>query len=285
MYATAQFFAGTKDGKKPAFLNYATGESNLLPAVKKKIHLNDIRTLTIQPTLQSHGFQRTDFSSSIQESTFLKSSPAGPSSSDATSIYYHECESLIRSLTGATTVHAFHHRYRQQKSSPTADTEKVKIYTTTPVPDIHIDNDASTAHAHLSRLLPEAEVARWTAPGRHWAIVNVWRPLAPVHQMPLALLDPSSTPIHMTGLAEPVYTRGNYKTHIRGLKWHPEYKFYYASAMGEGEALLFVDFDSRRRWRLGGVAHGAVQLEGGSEGRVCVPLRRSVEVRCLALYD
>ncbi|KAF2444984.1 hypothetical protein P171DRAFT_521057 [Karstenula rhodostoma CBS 690.94] len=202
MYATAQFFAGTKDGK-PAFLDYATGESNLLPAVKQKIYLNDIRTLAIQPTLQSHGFQRADFPSCTPESAFLPPTQADPSPSNAIPTYYHECESLIRSLTGATTVHAFHHRHRQQQPPPTDTAEKIKTYTTTPVPDMHIDNDAATAHAHLARQLPPAEAARWTAPNRRWAIVNVWRPLAPIHQMPLALLDPSSTPIHMTGLAEP----------------------------------------------------------------------------------
>lgn len=283
MYATAQFFAGTKDGKQ-AFLSYATGESNLLPAVKQKIHLNDIRTLTVQPTIQTHGFQRADFSSCTSESAFIPTNQAGPSSSDAIATYYHECETLVRSLTGATTVRAFHHRYRQQKPAPADTAEVIKTYTTTPVPDIHIDNDASTAHAHLARLLPPAEAARWTAPGRHWAILNVWRPLAPVHQMPLALLDPSSTPIHMTGLAEPVHTRGNYKSHIRGVRWHPKYRFYYASRMGAGEALAFVDFDSARRWRLGGVAHGAVRLEEGGREENVSP-RRSVEVRCLVLYD
>ncbi|KAL1609960.1 hypothetical protein SLS60_001625 [Paraconiothyrium brasiliense] len=196
--------------------------------------------------------------------------------------YYHECESLVANLTGAITVHAFHHRYRQQQNPPALDAEKIKTYTTTPVPDIHIDNDFSTAHAHLTRILPASEAPHWTS--RHWAIINVWSPLAQVHQMPLAILDPSSTPIHATSLAEPVYTRGNYKSHIRALRWHPEYKFYYASAMEEGEALLFVDFDSTRRWRLGGVAHGAVQ-ELKSKSEVDAPLRRSVEVRCLVLYD
>lgn len=279
MYATAQFFAGTKDGS-PAFLDYASGQSNLLPPKKHEIQLNDIRTLDPQPSLKSRGFQKADFTSSVQEQDFLISDQH-PSSSAAISTYYSECESIVKKLTCALEVIPFHHRYRQQKTQPTADSEKIKSYTTTPVPDIHIDNDSATAHAHLARVLCPTEAAHWAS--RHWAIINVWRPLVPVHQMPLALLDPSTTPIHPVSLTEPVYTRSNYKTHIRGLKWHPEYKFYYLSEMQSEEALVFVDFDSERPWRMGGVAHGAVR-EVGRAGDT-MPLRRSVEVRCLVLYD
>ena len=278
-YATAQFFAGTKDGNS-AFLDYASGQSNLLPPNKQKIQLNDIRTLEIQPTISTRGFENTDFTPSITEEDFL-SPDSTPSTNPAIATYYTECSHLVKRLTGASQVIPFHHRYRQQKRPPPAASDQVKTYTTTPVPDIHIDNDASTAHAHLTRVLDGPTASTWAS--SHWAIMNVWKPLAPVHQMPLALLDPTSTPIHPVKLAEPVYTRSNYKTHIRGLKWHPEYKFYYVSEMRADEALVFVDYDSERRWRMGGVAHGAVQevKRVGEE----VPLRRSVEVRCLVLYE
>lgn len=280
-YATAQFLAGTKDGKS-AFLDYASGQSNLLPPNKQKIQLNDIRALNPEPTIWSRGFQKAEFQSSVSEQDYMNADRPGSSGDDAIDTYFQECEDLVKSLTGATEVIAFHHRYRQQKSPPTGDADKIKSYTTTPVPDIHIDNDASTAHAHLNRVLPPSEVSDWTS--RHWAIINIWRPLATVHQMPLALLDPATTPIHATSLAEPVYTRSNYKTHIRGLKWHPGYKFYYVSEMQPDEALLFVDYDSERRWRMGGVAHGAVQELGKAAGE-SLPMRRSVEVRCLVLFD
>ena len=279
MYATAQFFAGTEDGS-PAFLDYASGQSNLLPPKKQEIRLNDIRTLDPQPSLQSRGFQKADLVSNVQERDF-RIPDQDPSTNAAISTYYSECESIVKRLTCASKVIPFHHRYRQQNTQPAADVEKIKSYTTSPVPDIHIDNDAATAHAHLARILPSTVAAHWAS--RHWAIINVWRPLAPVQQMPLALLDPSTTPIHPVSLTEPVYTRSNYKTHIRGLKWHPEYNFYYLSEMQSEEALVFVDFDSNRPWRMGGVAHGAVQevRKVGTE----LPLRRSVEVRCLVLYE
>lgn len=284
MHATAQFFSGTKDGSKTAFINYATGESNLLPAEKRRIYLHDIRKLTTQPTLQSHGFQRVDFPSCTPESAFLASPSAQPNVPPHPTIqaYYAECEALVRRLTGASAVHAFHHRYRSQKpaSASASAASTIKNYTTSPVPDIHVDNDATTAHTHLGRVLPASDIPLWTAPGRIWAILNIWRPLARVQSLPLALLDPTSLPIHPTTLTEPVFTRGNYKSHIRGVRWHPEYRFYYASGMGDGDALVFVDWESGRRWR-GGVGHGAVRGEGEKEGVA----RRSVEVRCLVLYE
>ncbi|KAK3203496.1 hypothetical protein GRF29_112g1414914, partial [Pseudopithomyces chartarum] len=185
--AGPQFFAGTKDGNS-AFLDYASGQSNLLPPNKQKIQLNDIRTLEPQPTIQTRGFQNTSFTPSIQEQDFL-TPDSTPSTNPAISTYYTECSHLVQRLTGATQVIPFHHRYRQQKNPPPAAAEQVKTYTTTPVPDIHIDNDASTAHAHLTRILDSSTASHWES--RHWAIINVWKPLAAVHQMPLALLDPS----------------------------------------------------------------------------------------------
>ncbi|KAJ4305419.1 hypothetical protein N0V90_000950 [Kalmusia sp. IMI 367209] len=274
--ATAQFFSGTQDGK-PAYLDYATGQTNLLPANKQKIRLNDIRNITPQPSIQINGFQKVDFTPAIQEHDFISADQASPSTQHAIRTYYKECEDLVSTITGASEIIAFHHRYRQQNPHVV---DKVKSYTTTPVPDFHIDNDITTASAHLERVLGTHEASLWTS--RRWAIINVWRPLDTVFQMPLALLDPASIPIHPSSLAEPVCTRSNYKSHIRGLRWHPEYRFCYVSEMEASEALLFVDYDSSRRWRMGGVAHGAVQevMRRGD-----VPLRRSVEVRCLVLYE
>lgn len=63
------------------------------------------------------------------------------------------------------------------------------------------------------------------------------------------------------------------------------------SCMQEDEGVVFVDFDSGRGGRWGGVAHGAVEVVGedkvtGGEGVTGeAGLRRSVEVRCLVLYD
>jgi len=267
--ATAQFFAGTKDGQ-PAFLDYGTGETNILPARREVIRLTDIRRLLQPPTIQSNGFQKVDAVSPSLRHNFL--APR----SDVIDSYYRECEKLVEDIVGASRVIAFHHRCRQQDP---CTTDKVKNYVCTPVPDFHIDNDSTTAHVHLARTVGTKQAANWTS--RHWAIVNVWRPLGePVRRMPLAVLDPTSIQ-QEKGMAEPIYTRSNYKTHIRGLKYQPEYRFLYVSEMKPEEALLFVDFDSEEKWKLGGVAHAAVEESGV---RNDAPLRRSIEVRCLVLY-
>lgn len=144
-----------------------------------------------------------------------------------------------------------------------------------------MDNDAETAVVNLRRVLGDDEADRWLT--KRWGIANVWRPVGDVvRQWPLALVDSRS--LSASSDTVPIYTRNNYKTHFTALKPSPHLSFYYVSNLAPDEALVFVDFDSACSddARSLGMAHGA--FEDHSAPKV-VPKRRSIEVRCLVLYD
>jgi hypothetical protein len=153
-----------------------------------------------------------------------------------------------------------------------------------PLPNFHMDNDANTAEVNLRRVLGAEEAEHWLA--RRWGIVNVWRPVGDVvRQWPLALVDPRTFVRHDDTV--PIHTRNNYKTHFSALKWSARLRFYYVSNLAPDEALVFVDFQSPGKASssatvVSGIAHGAFE---DHQAPAVVPKRRSIEVRCLVLYD
>jgi hypothetical protein len=185
-----------------------------------------------------------------------------------------------------------------------------------PVALFHVDNDAITAEWNLRRTVGDEEAEReWLGTTesvssnvgnatkkkpRRWGIINVWRPLGnPIKQWPLALvrfdssagdslpcLDENETNKADPTPIVPIKTFGNWKSHFLSLGPPKEssHTFYYASEMQPDEALLFIDFDSEaeRAGRVSGVGHGAVRDHNSAAG---APLRCSIEVRVLVLYD
>jgi hypothetical protein len=144
---------------------------------------------------------------------------------------------------------------------------------------MHMDNDAQTAEVNLRRVLGDEEAERWLS--KHWGIINVWRPVGEtVRQWPLALVD--STVFSRDEATQPIFTKNNYKSHFTALTYNPDYRFYYVSDLSPDEALLFVDYDSEPKGNLVGMAHGAFEDHNSP---LDAPLRRSIEVRCLVLYD
>lgn len=144
-----------------------------------------------------------------------------------------------------------------------------------------MDNDAETAKVNLRRVLGDEEASNWE--GKHWGIVNVWRPVGDVvRQWPLALVD--SRNIKYGRDTCPILTLNNYKTHFTALKPQPHFDYYYVSDLAPDEALVFVDFDSKNQGKgtAVGMAHGAFEDHNALPK---VPNRRSIEVRCLVLYD
>ena len=141
-----------------------------------------------------------------------------------------------------------------------------------------MDNDRETAEVNLRRNMNQMDAEHWLS--RHWGIVNVWRPVGEtVRQYPLGLIDPRSA--DLVENATRIFTKNNYKSHFTALRYNPSYRVYYASNLTPDEALLFIDFDSRRESSLSGMPDGAFEDHASPPNS---PLRRSIEVRVLALY-
>lgn len=307
--ATGYFYNGTLDGSPPT-MDFASGAGNLSPPLAVVLPVYDLRFLSPRPTLLTTGCEVVSSRPTSLLESHLLLPASSPIKSAAIATYYFECEALVRSLTGCTRTIAFHHRYRQQKHESTpslsATAAELKSLATSPVPIFHLDNSDETAKIHLRRILGEEEAERWLRPGARWAIVNVWRPVGEmVQQRPLVVAWPFSGSVSVSvpegeraeggerpegeGEGEsnpcmevvPIQTKGNYKSHFLAVKPPVGYRFGYVSGLRPEEALVFVNWASEAM-RVRGLAHGAVEDHASVEG---APLRRSVEVRILALFE
>ncbi|KAK2593004.1 hypothetical protein QQS21_009294 [Conoideocrella luteorostrata] len=273
---TIRFLGPTKDGKD-AMLNFKKGEedqTNLGPCLEKRVTVTDLRHFEPQTTLASEGIQWTCRPSALSEDK-LSGTPVEVKEF-ISGTYYDECAELVKEITGAARAIAYHYRHRRiEEDTNIHDTHNMS---TKPVTYFHVDNDDRTATESLRSVLGDTEADSVLSHNKRWGIVNVWRPIGDVvKQWPLALASSRGCE------TAPIYTRNNYKSHFTALKHSPHLCFYYVSNLKPDEALLFVNYYS------GGkdtpalrIAHGAFEDHNAPEG---VPGRRSIEVRCLVLYE
>ncbi|KAI1429992.1 hypothetical protein F5Y12DRAFT_709538 [Xylaria sp. FL1777] len=272
---TVRFLGQTLDGL-PAFLNFKKGLehlTNIGASVKKKVDVTDLRYYEPPTTLAVEGVQWLRAPTCLSEDRLVKDDSKlvddfvrGP--------YFRECASIVQSQTGAAKVVPYNYRHRRIEEK--TDLHGPYKFSAKPLPNLHMDNDAATAEVNLRRELGEEDASHWLT--KRWAIVNLWRPVGDVvRQWPLAVVDARTVaPDRDT---TPIYTLSNYKTHFSALKPHHHFKFYYVSDLAPDEALLFVDYDSKKGQ---GIAHGAFEDHSAPER---YPRRRSIEVRSLVLYD
>lgn len=111
----------------------------------------------------------------------------------------------------------------------------------------------------------------------------MWQPLGPVTREPLAMIDART--VDESDL-RPVTTRvvlpGG--RNMDNEQWHcvanPNHRWYYASGMGPGEALLIKNYDTKLDGTARRVPHTAIKTPG-DDG----PPRRSIEIRCLVFWE
>ena len=276
----------------------------------REMAIIDARTLAPsgQPTLAANGFELIERPTADPDLDFLDHGAV-------VGAYYRECAEIVRAATGAVTVAAFDHNVR----SATGKSGKLRIaggqqvqgpahlvhgdYTLTSAPQRLRDlarppalNDTyRTVLAEGETLLDAEAVEQATGDGR-FAIVNVWRNIAPepVATRPLALCDAAS--VHPEEL---VVFEIHYRDRIGEnyfAKHAPRHRWVYWSAMTRDEALLIKQWDSAGEMARSKGARA--DADGG--GGPCTfsfhsafedpatppdaPDRWSIEVRCAALF-
>jgi hypothetical protein len=198
--------------------------------------------------------------------------------------YAPELEDLIIALTGAKAAIVFDMVMRGTKELANEN------------PDTRIFEYAFKAHTDsegqgfLARAEATAPAVAARFRDHHFVEYNVWRPVVPIEQKPLALCDASSVslddlmPALYDGYAEtPSDKRPNHVTsvnyyhlaHATGQRW------YYFSGMTPNEVLLFKQWDTDARQPLC-VPHSS--FEHPATAADAAP-RISIEARVLAFYD
>ena len=227
--------------------------------LRKPIRVHDARALSDAPTLGGEGFQ------------LLSDNLAPMDFDDPETVagrFHEHCRELVSATTGCAEVKVKQHEFRDGLGKGPGGRGSY----------------ASAAHSDVCAYI---EDVLEDVGGRHFALYNIWRSIdfdRDIERMPLALCDGRTVDpadiiyADRARLTEPLtYLVDCRLIHDMGQCW------YYFPRMGPDEALIFRQHDTREeKANLRPVFHTAFRDPTTRDG---APLRRTVEVRLLAIFD
>jgi hypothetical protein len=190
---------------------------------------------------------------------------------EVTSLYYPECERIIREATGATRVVAFDHIARNAALS--AKGNQIKL----PASRVHNDYTAWSAPQRVRDLMGDEadELLK-----HRFAEINLWRPIrGPLVRSPLALCDAQTLSEENLVGSELRYPDRTGETYA--VTYNPGQRWYYFPKMQADEFVLIRCFDSARSGAARFSAHGAFEDPNVPPD---APPRESIEVRTLVFF-
>jgi len=218
--------------------------------------------------LDTHGFQYCRHTS--QEKTFVDEDAIR-------TVYYPECEALLKNLTGATKVHIFNHKVRR---GPTQwhhlGFQGQNLANRGPVTRTHVDQSYAGAELRLRWEFPSADEADELLK-RRYQIINIWRPIETILKDPIAVADANSVPD--ADLVGAVMVEDKFHGESWVVRHNPEHRWYFKYRMTPHDVLLIKCFDSETalaRRALHSAFEDPMYRDEAS--------RQSIEVRCLVCY-
>lgn len=228
----------------------------------------DARQAAVRPALATHGFELFGEPSAVTD--FYDPD-------QVTGLYYREVERMACRLMGGRRAIVFDHQLRQREAGRPAlsfgrpgDGSQAGA-----VGRVHNDYSERSGRARLGKVLPGTEG------DLPFAILNFWRPvLYPAIDTPLSVCDARSVDAGDWVAADIFYRdrAGEIFLATRSAR----HRWYFYPEMQTDEVLVFKQFDSRPDAPARMVPHCAFEPPGTPPH---VPLRRSIEVRCLVLLD
>lgn len=263
---TLNYWDDPGDGSKPTPIYIGKGRiSNKRPHKAWDFVVSDVSGDEDRYTLDSHGFQYCRHKSA--EEAFIDED-------QIQSVYYKECEELIKSVTGATAVRIFNHKVRR---GPTQwhHLGFNNLANRGPVTKTHVDQSYVGAERRMRWELPAEEAEERVK--RRYQIINVWRPIQPIQKDPIAVADSGTVPD--SDLVGAEMTEDGFVGESWVVRHNPEHRWYYKHGMRPEDVLLIKCFDSDEavaRRALHSAFEDPVYRECES--------RQSIEVRCLVFY-
>jgi hypothetical protein len=243
------------------------------PAVQRDVTIRDARPIAQDLRLDQQGFElhssRSQFTEFYDEAAVRAR-------------YYPEVEAAMRAMTGARAVVVFDHNVRSAARAARGE-QGVRL----PVDQVH--NDYTEHSGPRRRLEILAAAGRSDLVDRHFAFVNLWRPIVgPVWDNPLAVCEAASvapedlveTDIRHFG--EDDLTTPRHTGEIYSVRYNPAHRWFYLSQMQPDEVLLLKCFDSHADGRARFMPHTGFQNPACPS--VFVP-RESIEARTLLVFD
>ena len=252
--------------EKPVADNYMPPPGVPLRTGKREEHrvtIRDARPLIGELSLDKEGFVLLRHRSAVKN--FYDED-------EIKSVYYPECESVMKEATGATRVVAFDHIVRNAAMAA-LDGSCVKL----PAKRVHNDYTAWSSPKRVRDLMgDEAEELL----KHRFAIINLWRPITgPVLESPLTLCDAQSLAEEDLVASDLRYPDRVGETYA--ILYNPNQRYYYFPKMQPDEPVLIRCFDSAQRGAARFSAHTGFDDPTSPAG---APPRESLEVRMLVFY-
>ncbi|MCX5544117.1 CmcJ/NvfI family oxidoreductase [Paraburkholderia sp. CNPSo 3076] len=187
-------------------------------------------------------------------------------------VYRPEAEALLRNLTGAEKVIVFDHTIRDSANGSHAN-PALRL----PARRVHNDQTFVSGPRRVLDHL-DAEEAQQRLQHR-FAIVNLWRPLRVVEQLPLALCDARSIAAADLVPSDHVYRDQTGETF--SFLANPQHRWYFFPRLRPDEVLLLKIYDSLEDGTARLTAHTAFE---DPTSQADAPARRSIELRALLFW-
>jgi hypothetical protein len=187
-------------------------------------------------------------------------------------VYRPEAEALLRDITGAEKVIIFDHTIRDSANGSRANSA-LRL----PARRVHNDQTFVSGPRRVLAHL-DAEEAQQRLQHR-FAIVNLWRPLRVVEQLPLALCDARSIAAVDLVPSDHVYRDKTGETF--SFLANPQHRWYFFPRLRPDEVLLLKIYDSLEDGTARLTAHTAFE---DPTSPADAPARRSIELRALLFW-
>jgi hypothetical protein len=252
--------------EKPVAYNYTPPPGVPVRTGKSEDHwvrIRDARPLIDQLSLDREGFVLLRQQSAVKN--FYDED-------EIKSVYYPECERVMKEATGAARVVAFDHIVRNAAMAA-LEGSCIKI----PAKRVHNDYIAWSSPKRVHDLMgDEAEELL----KHRFAIINLWRPISgPVLESPLTLCDAQSLAKEDLVASDLRYPDRTGETYA--ITYNPNQRYYYFPKMQPDEPVLIRCFDSA----LTGAARFSRHTGfDDPETPPDAPPRESIEVRTLVFF-
>jgi hypothetical protein len=252
--------------EKPVAYNYQPPPGVPLRTGKSEEHwvtIRDARPLIGQLSLDKEGFVLLHHQSAVHN--FYDEN-------EIVSVYYPECERVIKEATGAARVVAFDHIVRNAARAA-LEGSGIKI----PAKRVHNDYTAWSSPKRVRDLMgDEAEELLQ----HRFAIINLWRPIrGPVLESPLTLCDAQSLAEEDLVASDLLYPDRKGETY--SITYNLNQRYYYFPKMQPDEPVLIRCFDSALTGAARFSAHTGFNDPTSPPD---APPRESLEVRTLVFY-
>lgn len=231
-----------------------------------KVPIRDARAISHQVSLDREGFGLTAHDTKVSD--FYDED-------EVRNVYYPEAKQLLKDAVGATEIFIFDATLRNAQLSRPNENEIRE-----PVKRAHNDFTAKSGYTRARKVLTEQGIDNIDELlQKRFALINIWRAIAPIQESPLAVCDARSIAPKDLVAGDLLYR--NYAGETYSITYNPSHKWFYFPQMQPDEALFIKCFDSAEDGRARFAAHTG--FDDPTSPPDAAP-RQSIELRTVVFY-